>query len=326
MPAAITAFFLGGTISMSGTTGDGSGAVTRFGAAELVAAVPALADLDVTLDARDFTRVPSACIRPSDISRLVDDAAASGADGIVVVQGTDTLEETSYLFDLLWPHDTPVVFTGAMRNPTLAGPDGPANLLAAVTTAAEPRFRGLGALVAFNDEIHAARYVRKTHSTNVSTFASPNAGPIGLLVEGRAVPIATIPRRRTHAPTELLTHSVPIFTVGLGDDGALLRTAEVDGLVVAGFGVGHVPDRLAGTIGAFTGDGPVVLATRAAAGPVLERTYGYEGSERDLLARGLISAGLLDAFKARLLLLVCLACGYDDATIRAVFAEASGLG
>lgn len=310
---------------MTAADDDGSAAVARFGAAELVATVPGLGNLDITLDARDFARLPSAGIHPDDVVRLVAEAAGSGADGIVVVQGTDTLEETSYLFDLLWPHDTPVVFTGAMRNPSLAGPDGPANLLAAVTTAADPRFRGLGALVAFNDEIHAARHVRKTHSTNVSTFTSPNAGPVGLLVEGRAVPIATVARRRTHEPVEPLTHSVPVMAVGLGDDGVLLRT-DFDGLVVAGFGVGHVPPALAERLGERAASAPVVLATRAAAGPVLEHTYGAVGSERDLLARGLINAGLLDAYKARVLLLVCLACGYDDAQLRAAFVEASGLG
>ena len=296
---------------MSATGGDGSAAVARFGAAELLAAVPGLGDLDVTLDARDFARLPSAGIHPDDVVRLVAEAAGSGADGIVVVQGTDTLEETSYLFDLLWPHDTPVVFTGAMRNPSLAGPDGPANLLAAVTTAADPRFRGLGALVAFNDEIHAARHVRKTHSTNVSTFASPNAGPVGLLVEGRAVPIATPARRCTHVPVGPLAHSVPVMAVGLGDDGVLLRS-DFDGLVVAGFGVGHVPERYVDRLEAIARRVPVVLASRIGAGPVLTSTYGAVGSETDLRNRGLITCGYLNAYQARLLLLVLLSNGTAD--------------
>jgi L-asparaginase len=321
MAKSITAFFLGGTISMTGRTG---GAVARIGAAELVEAVPQLADCDVDLDARDFRRIPSAFLSFQDIAELVSAAGATSADGIVVVQGTDTIEETAYLIDLLWPHDAPVVVTGAMRNPSLAGPDGPANLLAAVTVAASADFRGMGALVAFNDEVHAARYVRKTHSTNVATFASPNAGPVGLLVEGKAVPVTTVPRRTVHAPSGPMSARVPILTVGLDDDEALVAAAAsvCDGLVVAGFGVGHVPERLAGPLGDLAWRVPVILASRANAGPVLAHTYGFAGSETDLLARGLIRAGLLDPFKARVLLRVVLACGYDRDAIAAAVAEA----
>jgi L-asparaginase len=322
---AITAFFLGGTISMAGRD---SGAVSRLVAAELVEAVPQLASLDVRLDARDFRGLPSAGLSFGDIVELVGAAAGCAADGIVVVQGTDTIEETAYLIDLLWPGDTPVVVTGAMRNPSLAGPDGPANLLAAVTVAASDRFRGLGALVVLNDEVHAARYVRKTHSTSTATFASPIAGPLGLIVEGDAVPLFSLPRRAVHSPAGPVTARVPVFAVGLDDDGTLLAALgeNCDGVVVAGFGVGHVPDRLAEPLGELARRLPVVLASRTAAGPVLAHTYGFAGSETDLLGRGLIRAGLLDPFKARVLLRVALACGSDRAGIAAAFAEASGLG
>ena len=325
MTTPITAFFLGGTISM---TGHDDGAVSRLVAADLIDAVPQLADLDVSLDARDFRRLPSACLTFDDIVELVAAAAGSGADGIVVVQGTDTIEETAYLIDLLWAGDAPIVVTGAMRNPSLAGPDGPANLLAAMTVAASERFRGCGALVVLNDEVHAARYVRKTHSTNTATFASPNAGPLGLVVEGEAVAMFGLARRRTHTPTGRVGARVPIFAVGMGDDATMLTALgpTCDGLVVAGFGAGHVPDTLAEPVGALAQRVPVVLASRAGAGPVLAHTYGFVGSETDLLARGLISAGLLDPYKARVLLRVALACGYDRAAIVAAFAEAAGLG
>jgi L-asparaginase len=320
----IAAFFLGGTISMSGHD---KGVVARIGGAELIESVPQLAGLNVQLDVRDFRTMPSACLSFGDIVELVVAAAAAEADGTVVVQGTDTIEETAYLIDLLWTGETPIVVTGAMRNPSLAGPDGSANLLAAVTVAASEQFAGIGALIVLNDEVHAARYVRKTHSTNVATFASPSAGPLGLLVEGAAVPVATVARRTVHAPTGPVTARVPVFAVGLDEDGALLAgvAENCDGLVVAGFGVGHVPDRIAGLLGELAEQLPVVLASRAGAGPVLSHTYGFAGSETDLLDRGLIGAGLLDPYKARVLLRVALACGYDRANIAAVFAEAGGL-
>ena len=323
MTALVTAFFLGGTIGMAGHQG---GVVTRLGAAQLVESVPALGELDVGLDVRNFRSLPSADLSFEDVVELTRTAEGCEADGIVVVQGTDTLEETAYLIDLVWPLDIPIVVTGAMRNPSMAGSDGPANLLAAVQVAASSEFRGLGALVVFNDQIHAARFVRKTHSTSTATFASPNAGPIGLMVEGRPVPVLTVERRPVHRP-RVRSARVALHVVTMGDDGDTLEgiAGRCDGLVVAGLGVGHVPERLAGVLVDLARTIPVVLASRTGAGPVLAATYGFVGSETYLLGHGLISARLLDPYKARVLLTVALDCGYDTDRIRTAFADASAM-
>ena len=132
----VTAFFLGGTISMAGDSS--GGAVARLGGADLLAAVPGLAELDVGIDVRDFRRMPSASFAFADLLELVEHAEATSGDGVVVVQGTDTIEETAFLIDLLWHRPEPVVVTGAMRTPAMAGADGPANLLAAITVAHYP--------------------------------------------------------------------------------------------------------------------------------------------------------------------------------------------
>ncbi|HYU84578.1 MAG TPA: asparaginase [Kribbellaceae bacterium] len=307
----VTLFTLGGTIAMSGH--NGGGVVARLSGAELTAAVPGLDELGEALDVRDVQAVPSASLSFANVLDVV--AAASravdeGATGVVVTQGTDSLEETAYLADLVWPHPAPLVFTGAMRNPTLAGPDGPANLLAAARTAASPAARDLGVLVAFNDEVHAARWVRKTHSTSTATFASPNTGPVGHVVEG-VVRVLTTPPRRTPlaAPATLDGTRVALHTVTLDDDGAQLAglADSHQGLVVAAFGVGHVPASMAPVLGELAGRIPVVLSSRTGAGSVLRDTYGAVGSERDLLARGLIGSGLLDPNKARVLLRLLLA-------------------
>jgi L-asparaginase/Glu-tRNA(Gln) amidotransferase subunit D len=322
---AVTAYFLGGTISM---TGHRHGAVSRLTGDELVAAVPQLSGLDVDLEVRDFRRLPSACLTFADVVALVEDAAATTAEGVVVVQGTDTIEETAYLIDLLWPHDIPLVVTGAMRNPTLAGPDGPANLLAAVAVAASPAARGQGVLVVLNDRIHAARFVRKTHSIDVATFASPDTGPLGMLVEGEPVLMTRVPRAPVFAPIGPVQARVPVRAVTLDQDPGSVAAlaAGCDGLVVAGFGVGHVPDWLAEPLGDLATRVPVVLASRTGGGPVLTRTYGFTGSESDLRSRGLIGAGLLDPAKARVLLRVALACGYDRPATARAFAQATGGG
>ena len=320
MTATIAAFFLGGTISMNGSTS----AVVRLSGDELLAAVPQLAELDVRIEAHQFRALPSAALTFDDVAELVALAAQSRADGVVVVQGTDTIEESAYLIDLLWDDARPVIVTGAMRNPSLAGADGPANLLAAVTVAADKSFCGQGALVVMADEVHAARFVRKAHTVSTAAFASPNAGPIGQLVEGTPLLLTRVDRRPTYRVRQPITARVPVLAVGLDDTGDLLAglAAGCDGLVVAGLGGGHVPPSLAEQLGELAARIPVVLASRTGAGAVLGRTYGYAGSETDLLRRGLIGSGLLDAYKARVLLRVLLAAGVDRAGMAAAFASA----
>ncbi|MGW4515142.1 asparaginase [Streptomyces sp. NPDC004393] len=319
----IALFTLGGTIAMAGHTDAG---VRRLTGADLVAAVPALGDLQ--LEVHDTRAVPSPDLTFTQVLDLVEEASRAveaGATGVVVTQGTDTLEETAFLVDLVWPHEAPFVLTGAMRNPTLAGPDGPANLLAAVRTAAAPTARGLGALVVLNDEIHAARSVRKTHSTSTASFASPNSGPIGHVIEGH-VRILVRPSRREPLPVPpraaLAAARVALHTVTLDDHAPYL--AEVprmhQGLVVAGFGVGHVPSALAPALGDLAQRIPVVLASRAGSGSVLRQTYGAVGSETDLQRRGLINGGLLDPYKSRVLLRLLLAFGADRTAVSDVFA------
>ncbi|MFC4110123.1 asparaginase [Micromonospora zhanjiangensis] len=325
----VTLFALGGTISMTGH--DGGGVVSRLGGADLVAAVPGLAGTGVSLDVRDPRAVPSANLTFGQVLDVLDDAAAAvagGAHGVVVTQGTDTLEETAFLADLVWPHAQPLVFTGAMRNPTLPGADGPANLLAAVRVAADRTARDLGALVAFKNEIHAARWVAKSHSSSTATFVSPNLGPVGHVVEGRVRLLVGLPR---HAPLPrpaaegLAANRVALHTVSLDDDGTGLAglADSHQGLVVAGFGVGHVPADLAPVLGELAGRIPVVLTSRSGAGSVFTDTYGAVGSERDLMRRGLIGGGLLRSYQARVLLRTLLAGGADADRIRAVFADRS---
>jgi L-asparaginase len=314
----VAVFSLGGTIAMT-RQGDDAGVTLGLGAAELVAAVPGLEASGVELEVEDFRRLPSASLGFDDVLALVEACSqrvASGCVGVVVTQGTDTIEETAYLIDLVWSADAPVVVTGAMRNPTLAGADGPANILAAIRVAGSRQMRGLGCLVVMNDEVHAARWVRKRHTTSTATFGSPNVGPIGALVEGtpylRVRPSRRAPPPSLAAPGDMALVRTVVVPVVLGDDGELVRQVArgaFDGLVVAAFGVGHVPERLVDDLTELAARIPVVLASRVGAGPVLTDTYGYRGSETDLLARSLIPAYDLDCYKARILLHVLLAGG-----------------
>ncbi|WP_158888217.1 asparaginase [Amycolatopsis anabasis] len=326
MTPKVVVFGLGGTIAMTAT--ETGGVVPALSAEQLVAAVPGLAEADVTVEVEDFRRVPGASLGFDDLAALaaeIERRLGGGADGVVITQGTDTIEETAYLLDLVHTRPEPIVVTGAMRDPTLAGADGPANILAAVRTAASPHARELGTLVVFADEIHAAARVRKTHSTSGHTFRSANGGPLGYVVEGRPRLLNRPVARFTVPPADRpRAVEVALVTMVLGDTGTLLKAAGdgCDGLVVAGFGVGHVPARVVDTLTRLAARMPVVLASRTGAGPILSGTYAFPGSESDLLARGLISAGFLDPVKARILLHHLLATGHDHAAIRAAFARA----
>jgi L-asparaginase len=320
---SVALFTLGGTIAMAGGQ-------SRLTGADLTAAIPGLAELGRPMEVQDVEAVPSSNLTMATMLDVVDAASkaiSNGATGIVVTQGTDTLEETAFLVDLVWPHSNPFVLTGAMRNPALAGHDGPANLLAAARVACSPAARDLGALVVFDDQIHAARWVRKTHSTSTATFASPNVGPIGQLVE-KQVRILARPDRQDGVPgraepADLEAAKVALYTVTLDDDGLLLEgLADThQGLVVAGFGVGHVPAALAPVLGALAERIPVVLTSRTGSGSVLRSTYSSTGSESDLLGRGLIDGGFLDPYKARVLLRLLLATGEGLDEIIGAFAQ-----
>jgi L-asparaginase len=364
--ARVAVFTLGGTISMAAGSDGHGGVVPRLTGSELLDSVPGLSGVGAVAEVHDFRRLPGSALGITDVLELaavIEAELAAGAAGAVVIQGTDTIEETSFLLDLVHSGDAPVVVTGAMRHPGLAGADGPANILAAVQAAASPLLAGLGCVVVFGDEIHAARYVRKVHATSITAFASSSAGALGYVIEGTVrllsrparrsalsltAPSAALPAAASAAPSAVPSSAPPavpsaappsapravsaatlpygdvrvgLVTMCLGDDGEFLRaaTGRLDGLVVAGFGAGHVPAALVPLLDELVARMPVVLASRTGAGTVLADTYGSAGSERDLLSRGLISAGFLDPLKARLLLHVLLAAGAGAAQVQAAF-------
>jgi L-asparaginase len=320
----ITVFSTGGTIAS--VRGDGGAAQPSLTGEDLLRAVPELGAIG-DIETVRFRQLASSELTLADMIALAAEigrAIASGASAAIVTQGTDTLEETAFALDLLWDGEAPVVLTGAMRNATLPGADGPANLLASTLVAASPSARGLGALVVFNDEVHLPVFVRKTHTTNPATFRSTLAGPIGWIVENQ-VRIALRPAARHHigiAARPGPIAPVALIKIVLGDDGRLLEAIPglgCRGLVIEATGGGHVPSAVVEPLARLAHAMPVVLTSRTGVGELLRSTYGFPGSETDLLRRGLIHGGMLDGPKARILLSLLLTGGAGQGAIAEAF-------
>jgi L-asparaginase len=319
----VSLFTLGGTIA---TAQGEDGMQPRLTADDLARS---LGDLDgvAHVHSESLRQLPSPDLRFADIAEVaqrIENAIAAGASGAVVTQGTDTLEETAFQLDVLLDLPQPVIVTGAMRNSTLAGADGPANLRAALRVAATPAAAGLGVLVVMNDEIHAARFVRKMHTHKPSAFASPGVGPLGWLAEDR-VRIVVRPAESTlTVPWRGQPPEVPLITLAFSMDSRILQPWMDQlpaGLVVAALGAGHAPSTTVEALGSLASEIPVVLASRAGAGELFRGTYDYEGSETDLLRRGCICAGYLDPMKARVMLSLLLADGADRDRVVEAFAR-----
>jgi L-asparaginase len=324
---------LGGTIA---TCPDATGAMQMgLGADDLVAAVPLLKGV-AEIAAETVSRVGSHSLGLDLIHQLAAKIRGLEADGVVVTQGTDTMEETSFLLDLLLDLEIPVVVTAAMRNPSLTSPDGPGNLLAAVRVAADPWVRrnakALGVLAVMLDEVYAASDVAKVHPTRINGFAAPQTGPLAALVEDRVVPLslpvreAVVAARRKLGPVAGKAAPVALFWTSLDDELALipLMVAASDragyrGAVVAAMGGGHTPERAVENVVRLAEAMPTVISPRTGGGPMLRQTYAGPSSEIALRQAGLIWGGRLHPLKARVLLETCLRAGLDRQAITELF-------
>jgi L-asparaginase len=324
--------FTGGTISM---LPDASGAaVPRLRGAELLARTEGL-DAIADVEAVDWGLVPASHLRFAQILEIARIVAALAerpdVDGVVVVQGTDVLEETAFAWDLVHDSSKPVVVVGAMHDAADPAWDGARNLRDAVALAAHPDARDRGVLVAMAGLVLAARDARKTHSRAVDAFQAPDGSPIGRVVDGVVELAAREPRtagRGSHAgrlpsiPPEA-AEPIPIITAVASTDGDLLRAAVergARGVVVAATGSGNTdPDLLAAAREAMAAGVPVVLVSRCGAGGV-GPVYGFPGGGATWQAAGVIMGGTLSGPAARVALALGLGAGLDLEALRQLIA------
>jgi L-asparaginase len=304
---------VGGTIAMRGER-----AVPTLDAAALVKEVPGLAD--ERLEAETALSLPGAHLSLRQALAVAGRAreAASAGEGVVVTTGTDTMEELAAVCAMTYGGEAPIAFTGANRPASNPGADGPANLLDAVSLARSYHADGLGVVVVFGGEIHAAMSVRKVDSTGPAAFGSPDTGPLGRIVE-RRVWLHARPLRPEPLIVDRLEHRVGIVTAALGDEGDALADLATtrDGVVLVALGAGHLSPGALAELRTAVERIPVVVTCRPDRSSMLFDTYGFEGAERDLRESGAVCAPFLSPQAARIALLCCLGAGLDRSGIAA---------
>jgi len=315
MPKKILVLHTGGTISMQA---DASGAVVTSSDNPMNHVSNPLEGIQV--HALDFFTLPSPHIKPKHMLTLYQKIKEEAAnyDGVVITHGTDTLEETAYFLDTMEIPHMPIVLTGAMRSSNELGSDGVYNYLSALRVASDDRAADKGVLVVMNDEIHAAKYVTKTHTTNVSTFQTPTHGPLGLIMKQEILYFKTA-EPRVRFDLDHIQGLVPIISAYAGMTDELidmLDLEQLDGLIIQAFGAGNIPKETAQKLESLLQKGiPVALVSRCFNG-IAEPVYAYQGGGVQLQKSGVFFVKELNAQKARLKLLIALNAGLTGQALK----------
>lgn len=268
---------------------------------------------EIQVTSIDFLNVPSPHIRLEHMMTLYQKIKAEQAnfDGFVITHGTDTLEETAYFLDTMAIPEKPIVLTGAMRSSNELGSDGVYNYQTALRVAADEKSADKGVLVVMNDEIHAAKYVTKTHTTNVSTFQTPTHGPLGLVTKREILYFKTA-EPRVRFDLSAVSGTVPIIKAYADMDTVLLEAltkTDISGLVIEALGAGNLPPTILPIIKKLLERGlPIILVSRCFNG-IAEPVYAYQGGGIQLEQDGILFVKELNAQKARLKLLIALNAG-----------------
>ena len=315
MPKKILVLHTGGTISMQA---DASGAVVTSSDNPMNHVSNPLEGIQV--HSLDFFNLPSPHIKPKHMLALYQKIKEEAAnyDGVVITHGTDTLEETAYFLDTMEVPHMPIVLTGAMRSSNELGSDGVYNYLSALRVASDDKAADKGVLVVMNDEIHAAKYVTKTHTTNVGTFQTPTHGPLGLIMKQEILYFKTA-EPRVRFDLDHIRGLVPIISAYAGMTDELidmLDLEQLDGLIIQAFGAGNIPKETAEKLESLLQRGiPVALVSRCFNG-IAEPVYAYQGGGVQLQKAGIFFVKELNAQKARLKLLIALNAGLTGQNLK----------
>src|SRR6187200_2575083 len=316
----------GGTIAGAGASADRAGyEAGKIPIEDLIGAIPTVKKI-ATITGEQISSVGS-----QDMSidiwkklavRINEIIAKKEADGIVVTHGTDTQEETAYFLDLVVPSSMPVVLTGSMRPSTAISADGPKNLYDAITVAIDPKTKGRGVLVSFNEGIFDGREVMKMSTTFTNAFGSPNTGPIGHAYDGKVEYYANAVREVNPKSPVVITADTKLPRVDIvymyadapPDMIDMLVAKKVDGKVIAGVGNGNFNKAYMEAVKRAVAAGVIVCrASRTPSGRVLLHD---EINDDEL---GTIVSDDLTPQKARILLMLGLTKSKDKKQLQELF-------
>jgi len=322
--------FTGGTISMHVDPAAGGKVPTLDGRA-ILARAPGIEDI-AELEVVDLGRTPASHFtfeQLFEIGREIRRCQADPAiDGVVVVQGTDVIEETAFLWDLVLDRPEPVIVVGAMRAPSDADDDGPANLRAAVRCAASAELRGAGVNVVLDGTINPADAVTKAHAAALDAFQCLDTGPLGRVAGDRVV----VDRRRgprRHVATDRAVDGIPIITAHVAMDGSLLDAAaglRPPGIVVEATGAGNTAAPLLEAAERAMARGIVVAFTTRCPAGTAGTGYAFPGGGATWQRAGALLAGHLTGPKARIALAAGLGAGLGTRELGTLLADPPGWG
>jgi L-asparaginase len=321
----VVMIFTGGTISMKIDEGNHS-VIPALSANEIMSNL-FNSDLYSDLETIEFSEIPSPSITPQimlTLSKLVKDQLSRlDVLGVVIVHGTDTLEETAFFLDTIIDSEKPIIITGSMKSSSELGYDGINNLVSSILVAKSPKSKNKGTLVVMNDSINAASEVTKTNTLSLDTFKSIDFGPLGIVDSKEVIFYRTVNYVKKHIQTNTIENAVHLLKVYSGMDSALIKILvdqlHTKGIVLDALGRGNVPPAmLEGIDYALSKKIPVIICSRCPSGRVLD-TYGYIGGGKDLTKRGCILAPNLNGQKARIKLMIALSVTNDFSEIKQLF-------
>jgi len=302
-----------------------TGEVAPEGEHPLLEVLPSLSGIAEIQDEVLF-HIPSPHMTPNHMltlgKKIHEHLANEDIDGIVVTHGTDTLEETAFFLDIYLQTRKPVIVTGAMRSINEVGSDGLYNLMTSVRVACSEEAQDKGVLVVMNDEIHTAKNVTKTSTSNIATFQSPQYGPIGIITKRNILFHHSLTRRESY-PVQHLKKQVGLVKTYAGMEGSIFKAFEnagIDGLVIEALGQGNVPPTIVEPLQHLLNKGvPIVLVSRCYQG-IVQDVYSYEGGGSSLKDMGVIFSNGLTGPKARIKLLIALEMTDNHNELMAMFA------
>jgi L-asparaginase len=288
---------------------------------DLIDTVPGI-DQIANFEVENFSQLQGAALSLNHLlalaQRIKNILDRPDVSGVVITQGTDSIEETSYFFDIVVDSEKPVIVTGSMKTPFSLGFDGPANLADALVLASSEEVRGMGTLVVMNGIVYSARSAVKSNTIIPNAFTSVNQGAVGQVAEHKVYLFGGI-KKQIKIP--LLQNNIESIDVNVAlikavlDPGNILLNclvqSGIDGIVVEAMGAGHVPPCMLEPLGiAIEKNIPVVITSRCGTGPLLKNTYSFEGSEQSLKKLGVIFSNLT-GLKARIKLIAALSLGEE---------------